>query len=63
MARDIRTIILEQTKSRRCAREEVAGQPLNKEMIKALAESTCEEFYDMNAPDFNAVKKYVIELS
>ncbi|MDB0066558.1 Z1 domain-containing protein [Gammaproteobacteria bacterium] len=61
MIRDIRTIILEQTKSRRCAREEVAGQPLNKEMIKALAESTCEEFYDINASDFNAVKKYVID--
>ena len=61
MARDIRTIILEQTRTRRSAKEEVTGKPLNLDLIEILVESVCKELYDNSAEDYDSVKNYVFD--
>ena len=61
MARDIRTIILEQARTRRSAKEEVTGKPLNLDLIELLVESVCKELYDNSAEDYDSVKNYVFD--
>ena len=41
MARDIRIILLEQARTRRSAREEVTGKPLNLDMIEYSMNNEC----------------------
>ena len=61
MARDIRIILLEQARTRRSAKEEVTGKPLNLDMIESLVETVCSELYDSNAEDYDSVKNYIFD--
>jgi hypothetical protein len=61
MIRDIRTILLEQARTRRSAKEEVTGKPINLDMIESLVESICQEFNEEIQEDYESVKNYIID--